>query len=322
MLWSSETTFAEVARVALAPPPDLRSTFRPTYNLAVNLVRRFDRERALEVLRQLVRPVAGRRHARRRRTRDKLAEPAGSTAGRARGAGLRPRVARSPTGGRAPRPLYHESDLLVAEALSGDVLDGAEPSVLAGVLSAWCSSAGAPDARWDTCPTAHEPVMGWPGAAPGARCCPDPEAAGRRPSRSKAGDRLGERRRAELAERTGLLAAHAETVRATEEVHLVPRTRQPEPGLAAAVAAWARGASFGTVLELAARDVGELAPGDFVRTVKQVADLADQVAVAPPIRRPRPRRMRPSSSSATSSQPVVRHPPLQAPTTRRVIRAR
>ena len=52
VLWSPETTFAEVARVALAPPPDLRSSFRPTYNLAVNLVGRFDRPTAVEVLRR------------------------------------------------------------------------------------------------------------------------------------------------------------------------------------------------------------------------------------------------------------------------------
>lgn len=55
--------------------------------------------------------------------------------------------------------------------------------------------------------------------------------------------------------------------------------RQPEPGLAGAVAAWCRGASFGTALDVAARDVGEVAPGDFVRTVKQVADLVSQVAL-------------------------------------------
>ena len=48
--WSSEITFAEAARVASAPPPNLRSAFRPTYNLAVNLVSRFDRETAAAVL--------------------------------------------------------------------------------------------------------------------------------------------------------------------------------------------------------------------------------------------------------------------------------
>ncbi len=52
VLWSAETAFADVARVATAPPPDLRSAFRPTYNLAVNLVRRFDRPAALDVLRR------------------------------------------------------------------------------------------------------------------------------------------------------------------------------------------------------------------------------------------------------------------------------
>ncbi|MHB1584970.1 MAG: hypothetical protein ACYC0E_14590, partial [Acidimicrobiales bacterium] len=91
-------------------------------------------------------------------------------------------------------------------------------------------------------------------------------------------DRLGERRRAELAERLGVLDRLADVVRALEEVHLVPRTRQPEPGLAGAVTAWARGAPFGLVLDLAQHDVGEIAPGDFVRTVKQLADLAGQVA--------------------------------------------
>ena len=52
VLWSAETAFSEAARVASAPPPDLRSSFRPTYNLAVNLAARFDRETANEVLRR------------------------------------------------------------------------------------------------------------------------------------------------------------------------------------------------------------------------------------------------------------------------------
>ena len=46
------------------------------------------------------------------------------------------------------------------------------------------------------------------------------------------------------------------------------------------MASWARGASFETVLAVATRDVGDLAPGDFVRTVKSVADLVQQVAHA------------------------------------------
>ncbi len=60
----------------------------------------------------------------------------------------------------------------------------------------------------------------------------------------------------------------------------MPRTRQPAQGLATAITSWARGASFGTALGVAARDVGDLAPGDFVRTVKSVADLVQQVTYA------------------------------------------
>ena len=85
---------------------------------------------------------------------------------------------------------------------------------------------------------------------------------------------------AELEWRGIALEQVAERIRAVEELHLVPRTRQPSSGLATAVASWARGASFETVLAVAARDVGDLAPGDFVRTVKSVADLVQQVAYA------------------------------------------
>jgi ATP-dependent RNA helicase HelY len=70
----------------------------------------------------------------------------------------------------------------------------------------------------------------------------------------------------------------AENIRAAEELHLVPRTKQPSSGLATAVTSWARGASFETALAVAARDVGDVAPGDFVRTMKSVADLVQQVA--------------------------------------------
>ncbi len=85
---------------------------------------------------------------------------------------------------------------------------------------------------------------------------------------------------AELEWRGAALEHVAERIRAVEELHLVPRTRQPSSGLATAVASWARGASFETVLGVASRDVGDLAPGDFVRTVKSVADLVQQVAHA------------------------------------------
>ena len=156
--------------------------------------------------------------------------------------------------------IYHEADLLVAEALGTGLFEGAEPSVLAGVLSA----------------VVFEPRRarrlfghGTPARRGGTR-------------RGQLQDRLGESRRLDLARRCEAVVALAERLRAVEEAHLVPRTRQAAPGLATAVASWARGASFSTALAVAGRDVGELAPGDFVRTVKSVADLAQQVSHTAP----------------------------------------
>jgi superfamily II RNA helicase len=250
--FSYETAITDVARVAVAPPPDLHSSFRPTYNLACNLVRRFSRSDALELLsrsfaqfevdhqhrsgRRLVAEVFARRMA--------VLEELGYVHGWA-----------LTDEGERLRGLYHDADLLLAEMLRAEVLRGAEPAVVAGVLSGLI----------------FEPRR--------ARRVPGGSSQGRR--RGKKGalpDRLGEARRRELSERLNRMAALAERVHAVEEVHLVPRTRSVEPGLATAVAAWARGAELSTVLAVAARDCGEIAPGDFVRVVKQVADLAEQVA--------------------------------------------
>jgi superfamily II RNA helicase len=254
VLFSPETPFADAARVALAPPPDLRSTFRPTYNLAVNLVRRFDRETAHSVLRSSFAQWQAQRMPGRRP--EMLTEALGrrlavlEELGYVHGWSLTDAGARLST-------VYHESDLLVAEALSDEVLRDAEPAILAGVLSAVVFEK-----------RRARKIFGAVRARPGA-------GARRKP----ASDRLGERRRAELSERLAHLALHHDRIRALEEVHTVPRTAQPEPGLATAVAAWARGASFAATLEVAARDVGEMAPGDFVRTVRQLADLVHQVGI-------------------------------------------
>ena len=245
--WSNEITFAEAAHVALAPPPDLRSAFRPTYNLAVNLVSRFDPETAQEVLhRSFAQWQAQKRDLLTRQLEHRVAvlEEMGYLHDwTLTGAGHR--LAR----------IYHEADLLVAEALGNEVLEGAEPAVLAGVLSC----------------VVFEPRR--------ARRLPGFGHAHRRERRrGKIQDRLGDERTAQLAQRCAAIAVTAERIRAVEEVHRVPRTRQPAHGLATAVASWVRGASFSTALAVAGRDVGELAPGDFVRTMKSVADLAQQVS--------------------------------------------
>jgi superfamily II RNA helicase len=268
VLWSPEITFAEVARVAQAPPPDLRSAFRPTYNLAVNLVHRFDRPMAVEVLRRSFAQWQATAQERARGPgRDNLVEHLGRRLAVLEELGYVDGWQLTEPGSRLSR-IYHESDLLVAEAVAGDILDGAEPSVLAGVLSSLVFER-----------RRARRVAGHRGRHQGRT----DRGAGIQSTRGRRGrqgsDRLGERRRTELTERLVILGHYAEQVRTLEEIHLVPRTRQPEPGLAGAVAAWTRGATFGVVLEVAAQDVGEIAPGDFVRTAKQVADLVGQVAL-------------------------------------------
>ena len=263
-------------------------------------------------------PSGRRRHARRQAERDNLADLLGRRLAVLEELGYIHGWHVTPAGERLAR-IYHESDLLVAEALSGDILAGAEPSVLAGVVSSLVF-----ERRRARRPLGHVPHGARAGhgtarAAPGARCCPDPGGGWSQAVAPKAGDRLGERRRPSWPNGPDSSPLTPRPCEPPRRSISSPGLDSPSPDLPRAIAAWARGASFGTVLELAALDVGELAPGDFVRTVKQVADLAEQVARwPPPIRRPRPRRMRPfACSCATSSQPVVRHPPLQAPTTRR-----
>ncbi len=253
VLFSPETPLADAARVALAPPPDLHSTFRPTYNLAVNLVRRFDRETAHGVLRSSFAQWQAQRMPGRRP--EMLTEALGRRLAVLEELGYLHGWSLTEAGTRLST-VYHESDLLVAESLRSEVLGDAEPAVLAGVLSAFVFEK-----------RRARRAIGASRSRP----------AGRR--RKTGGDRLGERRRAELSSRLDALVAEHDRIRTLEEVHVVPRTPQPERGLATAVAAWVRGASFGTTLEVAAHDVGEIAPGDFVRTVRQLADLVHQVGV-------------------------------------------
>jgi ATP-dependent RNA helicase HelY len=248
--WSRETTFAEAARVASAPPPDLRSSFRPTYNLAVNLVSRFDQETANAVLhRSFAQWQAHEPDLLSRQLSQRVAvlEELGYVDG----------WALTPAGHRLAH-IYHESDLLVAEALASDLLVGAEPAVVAGVLSS----------------VVFEPRRARRVALGGHR------APHRGKRREPLADRLGDKRLAELGWRCAAVVEAAERIRLVEEHHLVTRTRQPSAGLATSVTSWARGASFATALGVAARDIGELAPGDFVRTIKSVADLVQQVAHA------------------------------------------
>jgi superfamily II RNA helicase len=228
VLWSMATPFSEVARTALAPPPDLVSSFHPTYNLAVNLVRRWSRDQAHGLLAasygQWQAPEGSVSLSAQLDRRLAILEQRGFIDGW-----------KMTAAGGMLASIYHESDLLVAEALRTGLFDGLEPAPLAGVVSAFTFEA------------------------------------------RRAGDDEHPPRGAVVTDRLARLDALAGAVRADERRVGLRRTRRPDPGLARAVISWAGGATLDTVL----RET-DVAPGDFVRNVRQLIDLMRQLAQAAP----------------------------------------
>jgi ATP-dependent RNA helicase HelY len=91
-------------------------------------------------------------------------------------------------------------------------------------------------------------------------------------------DRLGQERRGSLNERIAEITVTSATIREIEDRYRVPHAKEPDGKFATTIAAWARGASLGTVLDLADVEIGQTSPGDFVRNAKQVADLCEQLS--------------------------------------------
>ena len=69
----------------------------------------------------------------------------------------------------------------------------------------------------------------------------------------------------------------AQDLRSEERHHGLPRTRRPDPGLARSVTRWAEGGLLSAVLSDC-----EVAPGDFVRNIRQLLDLLRQLAQVAP----------------------------------------
>ncbi len=141
--------------------------------------------------------------------------------------------------------IYSESDLLVAECLRGGTWNGLDAAELAGVVSAVLF-----ESRGDT---------------PGASTAVD----GGTPAMRRA---LSQTRRA------------WSEIRADEQRHRLPASREPDPGFVAAIFRWV---TTGDLSEsLAASDASgtgtPLSAGDFVRWCRQVLDLLDQVRNAAP----------------------------------------
>jgi ATP-dependent RNA helicase HelY len=135
--------------------------------------------------------------------------------------------------------LYSECDLLLAEGLRTGLLDGTTAPGLAARASCFTYEHRGPE-------DAALPPVRWPSSR--------------------------------LAKRARELERLWRDLSANEDDAGLPETRSVDPGLVAAMHAWAAGESLADVLE----DDEDLTGGDFVRHVKQVVDLLHQIAdVAP-----------------------------------------
>lgn len=248
--FSQDTQLHDIGRVALSPPSDLHSSFRPTYNFTANLINHFPQETALEVVQRSYaqfesdrRPTGSKRPlgeqmVARHSVLTELAYAEGW---------------QLTEQGQLLRSIYHECDLLIAEAIAEGVFEGLEPAQLAGLLSCFVYES--------------------------KRAARQISAAKQVSTKKKRSlnDRLGQERRANIAERMADIGIISARIREVETRHRVPHAREPDARFANVIAAWARGASLGTVLDLADVEIGQTSPGDFVRNAKQVADLCEQL---------------------------------------------
>jgi len=249
--YSPELSLTDVGRVALAPPSDLHSSFRPTYNFTANLMNHFDQETALEVVQRSFaqfeadhRPSGSKRPLTEQLTaRWKVLDELGYAEGWKLNAQ-----------GQVLRSIYHENDLLIAETIAAGILENLEPAQLAGLLSMFTFQGR----KGNKQPAASKQVQ--------AR------------KRATAKDRLGQERRGNLKERSLEITMSAATINEVEARHRVPHAKDPDDGFATTIAAWARGATLGVVLDLADAEIGHTSPGDFVRNAKQVGDLLEQLS--------------------------------------------
>ena len=129
--FANEVALSDVGRVALAPPSDLHSSFRPTYNFTANLINHFEFETALEVVQRsfaqfetdhrpsgIKRPLGDQMVARHR-----VLEELGYASDWSLN-----------NQGQLLRSIYHECDLLIAESITAGVFEGLEAPQLAGVV--------------------------------------------------------------------------------------------------------------------------------------------------------------------------------------------
>jgi ATP-dependent RNA helicase HelY len=128
--WSPHVLAADVGRLAVRPPAALQSSFRPTYNLACNLVRRYPKNQVHSIVDRSFAQFLDQRHHRRLAGRlDRMIALLDRW-------GYVDRARWSTTDrGEVLGRISHECDLLVAEACTSGVFDDLDPPALAATVS-------------------------------------------------------------------------------------------------------------------------------------------------------------------------------------------
>lgn len=258
VLWSPGAELSRIAKTVSAPIADLRSAFRPTYNLIVNLVSICDRDVAMEVLHKSFaqwQASAATDLVTLFNQRFSVLEQLEYVQGW-----------KLTNSGQQLSSIYHDADLIVNEAMLIGALDDIDPALLAGIVASFVYQ-----------PRASRKPQ--PSRGKQYRRSPNTKSHGVATTKGVGRGYIGQKRKVEIAERMKIVRERCHTVRTLEKEHGVICSRVPDPGLSASVVAWASGAPFAKVLEIAEKDIGPVAPGDFVRLIKSVGDLVNQISI-------------------------------------------
>jgi ATP-dependent RNA helicase HelY len=130
VVWNPHVSAVEVSNLAVAPPANLQSSFRPTYNLAVNLVQRYPETDSRKILDSSFAQFLERRHG------EALSRRFDRILKLLRRWGYVDAHAWKLTGrGALLTRLYHDADLLVAEALVSGMFDHLDAPCTAAMVS-------------------------------------------------------------------------------------------------------------------------------------------------------------------------------------------
>lgn len=222
ILWSPFVKIGEVLGLVRSKRFELRSAFRPTFNMATNLVRLNSRREATHLLNlSLARFQRGDSLVNQFDALLDLLEQLGYVEGWS----LTPK-------GEMLRGIYHESDLFLAECITEGVFSGLSPAEFATMLSVFIYD-----------------------------------------SRGRDDDSSPELSVDSLRRTTRKIFRVNRTLQRLLSRHGLTPHRDPNTGVAEHIFDWASGMDLGEVL-----GHDEVSGGDFIRTVRQVIDLARQLA--------------------------------------------